>query len=583
MPTVKLNRKIFEKLVGKTLPDDKLKDRISMLGTDLEGIEGDDIHVEIFPNRPDMLSEQGFARAFASFIGEKTGLRHYNIKKSGYKVIVDPSVAMRPYTVAAIVKNVKFDDEKIREIMQLQEKLATTHGRNRKKSEYGFYSLERINFPVTYIAKDPKTITFKPLGFDEEMPALKVEEIHPKGKAYKWLADDWRKKGFTKYPFFIDGKNKIMAMLPYTNSNEAGKVDTTTTNVFIEATGIDMDNIKVALNILTTTLADMGGEIYSLDIEYPDKTITTPDLSPREMKLDVGYANKYLGLELKEKEIKVLLGQMGYGHKETHKELNEAHKKLLKQHSKQSDSQTKEEFIVLVPAYRADILHQVDLIEDIAIAYGYENFEEIIPNVATIAQENKFELFKNKIASLITGFGFIETTSYHLLPKNTQTTAMNFKTELVTLLDPVSEEYDTLRRWIIPCLMHALKTNKHHELPQNIFEMGAVFKPVAVSKENQTGVEEKQRLALVLCGEKSDFTKIKQILDYIMQMLALNYKTVAVEHDSFISGRAARAVVNGKKIAYLGEISPLVLKNFELEYPAAAFELNLTDLYETLK
>jgi len=75
MPTIALNRKVFDALVGKKLPLEKLKDRISMLGTDLEEVNDEEIIVEVFPNRPDMLSVQGFARAFSSFIGEKTGLR----------------------------------------------------------------------------------------------------------------------------------------------------------------------------------------------------------------------------------------------------------------------------------------------------------------------------------------------------------------------------------------------------------------------------------------------------------------------------------------------------------------------------
>src|SRR3989338_5599976 len=165
MPTITLNKTVLEKLIGKKLPLEQLKDRISMLGTDLEKIEGDEIHVEIFPNRPDLLSEQGFARAFSSFIGIKTGLREYKIKSSNYKVIVDRSVTMRPYTACAVVKNIIFNDERIKEIMQMQEKLATTHGRKRKKSCYGLYPLQKINFPITYGAKDPRTVKFRPLGF----------------------------------------------------------------------------------------------------------------------------------------------------------------------------------------------------------------------------------------------------------------------------------------------------------------------------------------------------------------------------------------------------------------------------------
>src|SRR3990167_1147896 len=207
MPTVTLNKTEFEKLVGKKLPIDKLKDRISMLGTDLEKIENNEIIVEVFPNRPDMLSEQGFARAFSSFIGTKTGLRKYEVKKSNQKVIVDKNVTMRPYTVCAIVKNLKFNDEKIREVMQIQEKLAKTHGRSRRKSAYGLYPLNLINFPLNYIAKDPKKISFRPLGFEKTIMASEVEELHQKGKEYKWIAKDWK-----EYPFYIDSKNNVLSM-----------------------------------------------------------------------------------------------------------------------------------------------------------------------------------------------------------------------------------------------------------------------------------------------------------------------------------------------------------------------------------
>src|SRR3989338_1913450 len=215
MPTITLNKAVFEQLVGKKLPLDELKDRISMLGTDLENIEGDEIHVEIFPNRPDMLSEQGFARAFSSFIGVKTGLRKYAVQKSGLQVIVDPSVTMRPYTACAVVKNITFTDERIRELMQVQEKLATTHGRNRKKSAYGIYPLHTITFPIRYIAKEPAQMHFRPLGFELTIPASQVVELHSKGKEYKHLTEGWK-----KFPFFIDAKGNVLSMLPFTNSQD---------------------------------------------------------------------------------------------------------------------------------------------------------------------------------------------------------------------------------------------------------------------------------------------------------------------------------------------------------------------------
>ena len=138
MPTVTLNRIVFEKLVEKKLPLEKLKERISYLGTDLESVTDTEITVEIFPNRPDLLSEQGFARAFAQFIGTKPGLASYTAKKSDYQVIIDKSVsAVRPYTACAVIKGLSFDDEKIREVVQIQEKLHITYGRNREKEAIG--------------------------------------------------------------------------------------------------------------------------------------------------------------------------------------------------------------------------------------------------------------------------------------------------------------------------------------------------------------------------------------------------------------------------------------------------------------
>lgn len=548
MPTITINQKVFEQLVGKVLPLDQLKDRISMLGTDLESIENGVINVEIFPNRPDMLSEQGFARAFSSFIGVKTGLRKYTVKESGCKVIVDSSVTMRPYTACAIVKNLSFDDERIRQIMQIQEKLATTHGRNRKKSAYGIYPLKQITFPISYIAKDPKTVHFKPLGFETEIPAADVPELHPKGKAYQHLTKDWK-----KYPFFIDAKNKVMCMLPFTNSNDTGKVDETTTEVFVECTGTDLHNVEVALNIIATALADMGGEIYNIEIVYPEKIMITPNLLPKKMKLDFIFINKLLGLSLKEKEMVTLLEKMGYGY---------------------------EAGTVLIPAYRADLLHQVDLAEDVAIAYGYENFKETIPNVATIGEEDPLEIFSKKIRDVLIGLQMLEAKNYHLSTKEDLVEKMHLSENSAISLRNALGEHNHLRNWIIPNLLRVLTDNQHHEYPQNLFEIGRTF---SANKKTETGVEECEHLAIALCHEKVDFTEIRQVLDVLFSSLALEYKVQETEHNSFIRGRVGTIICDGKELGNIGEISPGVLATWGLLMPCAVIELNLEKLFEIVR
>ncbi len=553
MPTVTLNRKVFEKLLCQKLTDAQLKDRIAMIGTDLEELTEKEIIVEVFPNRPDMLSEQGFSRAFRSFLGIETGLRNYSIKKSGYKVVVDTSVTMRPYTACAIVKNLQFTEEGIRELMQVQEKLATTHGRNRKKSAYGIYPLHAITFPVQYGAKDPLHVTFRPLGFERAILSAQVLELHPKGIEYKHLTEGWK-----KYPFFIDAKNRVLSMLPFTNSEDTGKVDPNTTEVFIECTGIDLNNVLIALNILVTMLADIGGEIYSLDIEYPDKKITTPDLTPCKMRLDSTYVQKILGVVMTKADIKKHLEHMGYGVK--------------------GDD-------VLIPAYRTDVLHQRDLVEDIAIAYGYEHITEEIPAVATIAQEDLFEVFKSKVADLLVGLGLLEVSNFHLINKTIQTTSMNVVLELLEILDPVSEGYDSLRAWILPCLLQTLHENKTHEYPQRLFEVGTIFQK---NIERSTLTDEFVHLGIVLAHPKASFTEARQVLDYLLRMFEIEYTVIEAEQGCFLSGRCCRVVVKDSKknehnIASIGELHPQVLENFGMEMPVACFELNLSMLWKLVE
>ncbi|MFH0936401.1 MAG: phenylalanine--tRNA ligase subunit beta [Candidatus Woesearchaeota archaeon] len=549
MPTININKNTFEKIVGKKLPLDKLKDRISYLGTDLENIENNEITVEIFPNRPDMLSVQGFARAFSSFIGHKIGLRKYQVKKSNEKVIIDNSLKnIRPYTACAIVKNLKFDDDKIKEVIQIQEKLHVTYGRNRRKVAIGIYPFEKIKTPIRFLALPPEKIVFQPLEYPTKLNGRQILQKHPTGREYAHLLEN-----YSKYPVFIDANNEVLSMPPIINSHKTGKITEKTKDIFIECSGFDFNILKKCLNIIVTALADMNGTIYSMDLYYGNKKITTPDLKPQEIKLDINYVNKILGLNLKENDIKKYLERMGYSYN---------NKKAL------------------VPCYRTDVLHQIDLVEDIAIAYGFENFKEEIPNISTIAQENDFEKFKNKISNFLIGFNLFEVNTFNLTNKEDQTKNCNLDIDVIEIENPKTSEYNTLRAWMIPSLLNVLRNNKHNEYPQRIFEIGTIFKK---NQKKETNVQEDCRLAILLCHKKADYTEIKQILDSLLNSLQLKYTIEETEHSSFIPGRVARISINKEKIAYIGEIHPLILSNFTLETPISALELNLTELYKTKK
>ncbi|MGV8151042.1 MAG: phenylalanine--tRNA ligase subunit beta [Candidatus Woesearchaeota archaeon] len=548
MPTVKFSKRMILELIGKKLSDQELQDRINFVGANVEGLLDDELSIEIFPNRPDMLSEQGLARALKTFLGIKPGFKQYTVKKSPVKVIVDKSVkGVRPYTACAVVKNLKLTEERLKAIIQIQEKLHVTYGRNRRKAAIGIYPLEHIRPPIYYKAIHPEEIRFKPLDMNKDLTGSQVLAIHPTGREYGYLLD-----GLDKFPVFLDSKMSVMSMPPIINSNNVGKITVATKDVFIECSGFDFEYLHTCINMIVTALADMGGDIYSVEIKYPDKKYVTPDLSGMEMKIDIDYVNKILGLNLKESEVKNLLEKMGHSYK---------NKKAT------------------IPRYRADILHPIDLVEDIAIAYGYEKFESKIPDAATVAAQRPIELFEGKIREILIGNGLLEVKSFQLTNKDYQCRLMNYSAQLVELANAVTQDYNVLRYWIIPSLLEILKNNKQYEYPQNIFEIGTIFK---INESYDTKVQESDVLAIAFAGNDANFTRVKQIIDALMESLDVKYSIVDTEHTSFIKGRVGRLVVNDEKIAYLGELHPQVLMNWSIDMPIAVIELNIADLFRLM-
>jgi phenylalanyl-tRNA synthetase beta chain len=552
MPTITLDRKEFDRQLGKRLPDDTLKDRISMIGTDLEKLDSEEIVVEVFPNRPDMLSMQGFVRAMAAYLDIRPGLAEFNVKKSGEKVIIDPSVSKyRPFTACAIVKNLRLNDERIKEIIQVQEKLHVTFGRNRRKLAIGIYPLEKIRPPITFFAEDPKKVRFRPLEAESEMTGLQILSKHPAGRDYAHLLE-----GFDRFPFFRDSTGKILSMPPIINSHDTGKVDEGTREVFIECSGFDFNVLQKCLNMIVTALADMGADIYSMELAYPEKTYVTPNLAPERMRLDAGYINRCLGLGLKEAELKRLLMKMGLGLKDGE---------------------------VLIPAYRADIMHPADLVEDIAVAYGFENFVEEIPHVATIGHESRMSVLIKRMAHILAGLGLLELNTYNLTNKAAQNDKTLSKGELVELESSVSGEYTHLRRWMLPTLLEVFQANKHNEYPQKIFDAGTIF---LMSPETEMGVEERQRLGVAVSEGGANYTMIRQVLDYLLSNLGIGKEKIEIremEHPSFIPGRVGKILVGKREVGHIGEVHPQVLSNFQLEMPVGVFELDLDLVSEIVR
>lgn len=547
MAIVTFSRKQFEKDFGKINED--IENKIALFGTPFEDLKDDEVQIEVNPNRPDLLSYHGFKRDFLSFLGKNTGLKKYKVEKpeKDFKVFIDKSVAdIRPCTACAIVKGLKFDDDRIKELIEIQEKLHLTMGRNRKKVAIGIYPLEEIKLPITFKAMEPDKIRFIPLEMSKELSGLEILQRHLAGKEYAHLL-----AGKAKFPIFVDAEEQILSMPPIINSQSTGRVTEKTKDVFIECSGFNFEILKKCLNIITTSLAEMKGKVYQMEIRYRKKEIT-PNLDSEKIKVSLENVNKLLGLELKEKELKKLLERMGYNYVNGEVE---------------------------IPAWRNDVLHEVDIIEDVAIAYGYDNFSVEIPEVSTTGTRDENGLIKDKISQILSGLKMIEVSNYHLTTKKDQREKMGIpeKNSNIIEIEDSKTEYTLLRKNLSHMLLKNFSENIDSEYPQEIFETGKIF-----YLEDEKIVE-KESLAVGI--SPGNFTKVKQVIEYLFRMIdkEIEFKEAEKSPGHLIDGRTAEILFNGKKIGYLGEVHPKTLDAWKIKMPVGILEIELDDVLEGLR
>lgn len=557
MPTIEISYQDLCNLIGKKIPIKELeKEGILFVKGEFEEVDGDRIKLEIADtNRPDLWSVEGIARELKTKYNVESGAVNYTSKKSGLKLTIDKNLKkIRPLTVCAVIKGINVSEEMLFQIIQLQEKVCETFGRNRDQAAIGVYDYDKITGPITYKAFDPDKTKFQPLDYPTEVTLRQILSKHPKGKEYGHLLE-----GFDKYPLFIDSAGEVLSMPPVINSDHTGKVTKDTHNLFIECSGHDLKFIVPALNVIVSALIDRGGKLETVEIEDNGKTTTSPDFSLKEITVSKELILKMLGKTIPDKEIIQLLKGARFDIKEE-----------------------KESFKVYYAPYRQDIMHPMDIVEDILIGYGFNNIVPESPMILTGHGLIEEEQFARDIADIMVGLSCQEVMSYTLTNKDYLFKNMNLDPEtqkIIEIDNAVSKNWCVFRTWITPQILEIFSKNTNREYPQQIFEIGQVVIP---DEKAETRAINPIRIAWGIIDKNPDFTTAKQVLDFLMDSLGVSYEIIEAEHDSFIPGRCGRVIVNGKKIAYIGEIHPQVLNNWKLDYPVAAFELNLTELYKAM-
>ncbi|GFO97571.1 phenylalanyl-trNA synthetase subunit beta [groundwater metagenome] len=532
MPVITLYYDDIEELSG--LEKETVIKRIPMMGCDIERIEEDHVDIEFFPNRPDLYSPEGVARAIRGFLEIETGLRDFRVTSSGLEITKDAGIEnIRPYLACAVVRGMRFSSRSIESLMALQESLHWAVGRNRKKVSIGVHDLGKIKPPFRYIAQDPD-FKFTPLDFTEPMTMREILEKHPKGIKFAYILEK-----FEKYPLILDAENNVLSFPPIING-ELTRVTEDTTDLFIEVTGLD-PAVSVALNIVVASLAERGGRIESVSI---DGKMQTPQLKPEKMKLTSSEVEEHLGWKLGNDEIIHCLEKMRFGAK------------------KMGD------FIeVSVPSYRSDILHNWDLIEDIAIGYGFNNIKPQLPSTSTTGRAHPVSKLKDSLREIMVGLGYSQVMPFTLTSERVQFDIMRReKAEGIThIMYPISEDHTIVRPTILPNLLEILSINKHRELPQRIFEVGEVV----------LDCRTQQRFGAVAIHPQANFTEIQAAVDAVMRERHIEYEVAESNDPAFLDGRRADIICNGIKVGVFGEIHPEVISNFGREQPIIGFEMGL--------
>lgn len=549
MPVINFTYQNLNELLGTSIDKGELIDLLPMIGSDIEDYDDENLKVEFFPNRPDHYSVEGIARTLKGFLQIEMGIPHYDLTPSGTSITVDPGLAnIRPYTSCALVEGINLDDDKLVQIMEFQEDLHWVLGRDRKKVAIGIHNLDVLTPPFYYKAADPLTTSFVALDTDEEMNLQEILENHKKGRAYAHIIDK-----FDKYPLLIDSEDNVLSMPPIING-ELTKLTADTKNVFVDVTGTDKKAVDHTLNIITTSFAESGAKIKTMDVIYPYETRTLPDLTPKKKVLRVENAQRMIGIDSSRDEI---IG-------------------MLRRVRLDAEALNEDEIEVSIPPYRIDVLHEVDIIENVAIGYDFRKIRARLPDVATVASEDPHKAFENRVREIMIGYGFYEVMSLMLTSEEQHYQKMNLEEdERVVVAQPISQDRTMIRKSLLNGLMEFLEDNTHEELPQKIFEVGEV---VYLDESAETRTRGVSKLAALVTHSTANFTEIKSLTASLISNLGLQMTVKPLDHPSFIKGRCAEVVTKGDKVkGFFGEVSPLVISNFNLEYPVVAFELEFNN------
>ncbi len=562
MPTISFLQKDLERFLGRAATPEQIEAWLPLVKGELKDCDAatGELRIELQDsNRPDLWSVEGIARQIRIKLQESPLAYPLFQTRTRPKrrVVVGPGMEqVRPYVAACTAVGPPVTEEDLAQLIQTQEKLADGYGHKRKTVSVGLYRLPRIQFPVTYGLVKPTEARFTPLGFSEPLTLQDILTVHPKGMEYGAILADQ-----PLLPLLWDTEGQVLSFPPIINSEDIGQVRVGDSELFVEVTGTDARMVLLTLNIFAVNFADRGAVIDPVEIQYPYATewgasVKTPCDINEIQKVPLNAIEAALGLAMDTDMVQHALRSYGY-------EVNA----------------TRSTLAVRLPCYRNDLMHPVDVAEDVAISRGYDSFEPVMPAHFTVGSLSALERMSDHLRDHMIGQGFQEMFSNILMSREELVTRMRLtpadQDQVVEVDNVMSQSFSCLRSWIVPSLLRVETASPRAFYPHRLFEIGEIARPDA---SQPLGSHTLIRLASLIAHPHANFSEVHTCLDVLMFYLMQDYVLEPVSHGSFMEGRAGKILCGGHSIGLIGELHPAVLENWHIAMPVSVFEIDVDPL-----
>ncbi|XP_056612727.1 phenylalanine--tRNA ligase beta subunit [Triplophysa dalaica] len=586
MPTVSVKRDLLFEALGKTYTDEEFDELCFEFGLELDEItsekdiisreQGDQkaegasdvvlYKIDVPANRYDLLCLEGLVRGLQVFKEKIEAPRYRRVSPANggepqRLVITEETASVRPHAVAAVLRNITFNQERYESFIELQEKLHQNICRKRTLVAIGTHDLDTISGPFTYTAKPPGEIRFKPLNQSKEYTATELMSFYKTDSHLRHYLHIIENEPL--YPIIYDSNGIVLSMPPIINGDHS-KISLNTKNIFIECTAMDLTKAKIVLDMVVTMFSEYCEEPFTVEeaeVVCPDgRSCLYPELAYRTETLSADFINKQVGINESAESVAQLLTKM-----------------CLRSEVSGEDDRIQVE----IPPTRSDVIHACDIMEDAAISYGFNNIVRTTPRTYTVANQLPLNKLTELLRQDLAAAGFTEALTFALCSEEDIADKLGkniAETRAVHISNPKTAEFQVARTTLLAGLLKTVAANRKMPLPLKLFEISDV---VLKDETRDVGARNNRRLSAVYYNKSPGFEVIHGLLDRVMQLLDVKpgrnhgYHIQAAEDSTFFPGRCAEIFSCGKSIGHLGVLHPDVINRFELTMPCSAIDIDI--------